>query len=233
MNMDQAEVSKFDALASTWWDPHGPFRTLHDINPLRVDFIANGCQGLRGKRILDVGTGGGLLAEAMARQGGIVTGIDLAADGIEAAQAHAQLSDLSIQYRKVAVEDLAAAEPQSYDVVTCMEMLEHVPDPTGIVAACSQLLKPGGEAFFATLNRHPKSYLLAILGAEYVLGLLPRGTHDYQKFIRPSELIAMTRKAHLQTLALKGMHYDPIRHQARLNDDVTVNYLMHTRKQDA
>ncbi len=230
MNMDQAEVSKFDALAGAWWDPAGPFRTLHEINPLRVDFIANGSEGLRSKRILDVGTGGGLLAEAMARQGGDVTGIDLAADGIAAAQAHADLGDLSIHYRRVAVEALAAEQPASYDIVTCMEMLEHVPDPAGIVMACAQLLKPGGDAFFATLNRNPKSYVMAILGAEYVLGLLPRGTHDYQKFIRPSELIAMTRKAHLNTLALKGMHYDPIRHRARLNDDVTVNYLMHTQK---
>ncbi|MBU2759594.1 bifunctional 2-polyprenyl-6-hydroxyphenol methylase/3-demethylubiquinol 3-O-methyltransferase UbiG [Acidithiobacillus sulfurivorans] len=230
MNMDQAEVSKFDALASTWWDPAGPFRTLHEINPLRVDFIARGCQGLRDKHILDVGTGGGLLAEAMARLGANVTGIDLAADGIAAAQAHAELGHLQIQYRRVAVEELAEEQPESYDVVTCMEMLEHVPDPAGIIAACAKLLKPGGNAFFATLNRNPKSYLLAIVGAEYVLGLLPRGTHDYQKFIRPSELIAMTRKAQLQSCTLKGMHYDPIRHLARLNDDVTVNYLLHTQK---
>lgn len=230
MNMDQMEVNKFDALANAWWDPAGPFRTLHEINPLRLDFITQGCGGLRHKTILDVGTGGGLLAEAMARQGATVTGIDLAAEGLQAARDHAAVNNLQIHYQQIAVEELADAQPESFDVVTCMEMLEHVPDPAGVINACSRLLKPEGDAFFATLNRHPKSYLMAIIGAEYVLGLLPKGTHDYQKFIRPSELLGMTRKANLQTLALKGMHYDPIRHQARLTDDVSVNYLCHTRK---
>ena len=230
MNMDQAEVNKFDALADQWWDTDGPFRTLHEINPLRLDFIAKGCAGLNGKKVLDVGTGGGLLAEAMARQGAEVTGIDLAEDGLNAARHHADTSNLSIDYRQIAVEDLAAEKPGYYDVVTCMEMLEHVPDPAAVVAACARLLRPGGDAFFATLNRNPKSYLLAIIGAEYVMGLLPRGTHDYQKFIRPSELLGMARKAGLETLSLKGMHYDPMRHLARLTQDVTVNYLTHTRK---
>ena len=230
MNMDQAEVNKFDVLADQWWNTDGPFRTLHEINPLRLDFIANGCGGLNGKKVLDVGTGGGLLAEAMARQGADVTGIDLAEDGLNAARHHADTSRLSIDYRQIAVEDLAAEKPEHYDVVTCMEMLEHVPDPAAVVAACARLLRPGGDAFFATLNRNPKSYLMAVIGAEYVLGLLPRGTHDYQKFIRPSELLGMARKAGLETLSLKGMHYDPIRHLARLTQDVTVNYLTHTRK---
>ncbi len=230
MNMDQAEVNKFDALADQWWDTDGPFRTLHEINPLRLDFIAKGCGGLNGKKVLDVGTGGGLLAEAMARQGAEVTGIDLAEDGLNAARAHADASYLRIDYRRIAVEDLAAEKPGHYDVVTCMEMLEHVPDPAAVVAACARLLRPGGDAFFATLNRNPKSYLLAIIGAEYVMGLLPRGTHDYQKFIRPSELLAMTRQSHLQTMTIKGMHFDLIRHRGWLTDDVSVNYLSHARK---
>ncbi|MHB8115578.1 MAG: bifunctional 2-polyprenyl-6-hydroxyphenol methylase/3-demethylubiquinol 3-O-methyltransferase UbiG [Acidithiobacillus ferrivorans] len=230
MNMDQVEVHKFDALADQWWDTDGPFRTLHEINPLRLDFIANGCAGLNGKRVLDVGTGGGILAEAMARQGAEVTGIDLAGDGLNAARKHADASHLRIDYRQIAVEDLAVEKAAYYDVVTCMEMLEHVPDPAAVVNACVSLLRPGGDAFFATLNRNPKSYLLAVVGAEYVLGLLPRGTHDYQKFIRPSELLAMTRQSHLHTMALKGMYFDPIRHRGRLTDDVSVNYLSHARK---
>jgi len=230
MNMDQAEVNKFDALADQWWDTDGPFRTLHEINPLRLDFIAKGCGGLNSKKVLDVGTGGGLLAEAMARQGADVTGIDLAEDGLNAARRHADTSRLSIDYRQIAVEDLAAEKPGYYDVVTCMEMLEHVPDPAAVVAACARLLRPGGDAFFATLNRNPKSYLMAVIGAEYVLGLLPRGTHDYQKFIRPSELLSMARKAGLETLSLKGMRFDLIRHRGWLTDDVSVNYLSHARK---
>ena len=230
MNMDQAEVNKFGALADQWWDTDGPFRTLHEINPLRLDFIAKGCGGLNGKKVLDVGTGGGLLAEAMARQGAEVTGIDLAEDGLNAARHHADTSNLSIDYRQIAVEDLAAEKPGYYDVVTCMEMLEHVPDPVAVVNACARLLRPGGDVFFATLNRNPKSYLLAIIGAEYVMGLLPRGTHDYQKFIRPSELLAMTRQSHLQTMTIQGMHFDLIRHRGWLTNDVSVNYLSHARK---
>lgn len=230
MNVDSAEISKFDQLANAWWDPRGPFRTLHEINPLRLQFIAEGTAGLEGKRVLDVGTGGGILAEAMARRGAIVTAIDLAGDGIAAARSHAEAMGLAIDYRQMAVEDLAAQTPAAYDVVTALEMLEHVPDPAAIVSACARLLRPGGDAFFATLNRNPKSYLFAIVGAEYLLGLLPRGTHDYQKFIRPSELLDMTRVAGLQTMALKGLHYDPIRHEARLVDDVSVNYLGHFRK---
>ena len=230
MNSDQAEVSKFDALSGQWWDTGGPFRTLHEINPLRMDFIARGCGGLAGKKVLDVGTGGGLLAEAMARQGAEVTGIDLAEDGLDVARAHADANHLHIDYRKIAVEDLATEKPGYYEVVTCMEMLEHVPDPAAVVDACARMLRAGGDAFFATLNRGPKSYLMAVVGAEYVLGLLPRGTHDYRKFIRPSELLAMAHQSHLQTMALKGMHFDPIRHRARLSDDVNVNYLSHARK---
>ncbi len=230
MNMDQAEINKFDALADQWWDTGGPFRTLHEINPLRLEFIAHGCGGLRGKKVLDVGTGGGLLAEAMARRGAEVTGIDLAEDSLHAARVHADAGELPIDYRRIAVEDLAIEQPAHYDVVTCMEMLEHVPDPATVVAACARLLRPGGDAFFATLNRTPKSYLLAVVGAEYVLGLLPRGTHAYQKFIRPSEWLAMIRENHLQIVTLKGMRFDPIRHRGRLTEDISVNYLGHVRK---
>lgn len=235
MNVDSAEIEKFGALAEDWWDDKGPMRTLHQINPIRLEFICRGCDGrLDGRKVVDVGCGAGILSEAMARAGAHVLGVDLAESALAAARAHVQKTgpDLSgtLEYRAIAVEELAQEAAGSFDVVTCMEMLEHVPDPQSVVRACAELLRPGGQAFFATINRNPKSYLLAILGAEYVLGLIPRGTHDYEKLIRPSELLDMARNAGLQLEELKGMHYDPIRGRARLVDDVSVNYLCRSRK---
>ncbi|MCE5393508.1 MAG: bifunctional 2-polyprenyl-6-hydroxyphenol methylase/3-demethylubiquinol 3-O-methyltransferase UbiG [Acidithiobacillus sp.] len=229
-NMDPAEIQKFESFAEDWWDRKGPLATLHEINPVRLQYILERADGLQGKRVLDVGCGAGILSEAMARANAQVTGIDLAADAIRAAKRHAQEQGVPVVYRVQAVEDLIADEAESFDVITCMEMLEHVPDPASIVAACAKLLRPGGQVFFATLNRNPKSYLLAILGAEYLLRLLPRGTHDYEKFIRPGELLEMARANHLRMMDLRGMHYDPWRHQARLVPDVSVNYLCHCQK---
>ena len=230
-NMDSAELDKFGSFASTWWDADGPVKTLHEINPLRLQYVQeNTPGGLRGKRVLDIGCGGGILSESIARQGAEVLGIDLAADAIEVARQHAEQQGVALRYRVVAAEDLAAEAAGQYDVVTCMEMLEHVPDPEPIIAACATLLKPGGDVFLSTINRNPKSYLYAIVGAEYLLGLLPRGTHDYEKFLRPSELLEMTRKAGLRMRDLRGMAYDPWRHQAQLSSDVSVNYLCHCQK---
>ncbi|MEL5848630.1 MAG: bifunctional 2-polyprenyl-6-hydroxyphenol methylase/3-demethylubiquinol 3-O-methyltransferase UbiG [Candidatus Igneacidithiobacillus chanchocoensis] len=230
-NMDSAEVDKFQSFASNWWDADGPVRTLHDINPLRLQYIQeNTPGGLRGKKVLDIGCGGGILSEAMARQGAEVLGIDMASDAIAVATQHAQQQALQVRYGVQAVEELAEQEAGQYDLVTCMEMLEHVPDPAAIVSACAKLVKPGGDVFLSTLNRNPKSYLYAIVGAEYLLGLLPRGTHDYEKFLRPSELLEMTRGAGLRMRDLRGMAYDPWRHQARLTGDVSVNYLCHCQK---
>ncbi|MBU2753593.1 bifunctional 2-polyprenyl-6-hydroxyphenol methylase/3-demethylubiquinol 3-O-methyltransferase UbiG [Acidithiobacillus sp. CV18-2] len=230
-NLDPAEIDKFQSFANTWWDPQGPLHTLHEINPLRLQYINEKVSGgLRGKRVLDVGCGAGILSESMAWQGAEVLGIDLAEDAIQAGKQHAVERGIEMQYRAVAVEDLAAAEPDSYDVVTCMEMLEHVPDPASIIASCAKLVKPGGSVFLSTLNRNPKSYLYAIVGAEYLLGLLPRGTHDYEKFLRPSELLDMIRASGLRLRDLQGMHYDPWRRVARLTGDVSVNYLCHCQK---
>ncbi|MEY2340723.1 bifunctional 2-polyprenyl-6-hydroxyphenol methylase/3-demethylubiquinol 3-O-methyltransferase UbiG [Acidithiobacillus sp. IBUN Pt1247-S3] len=230
-NLDQTEIDKFQSFANTWWDAQGPLHTLHEINPVRLQYIAEKVpEGLRGKRVLDVGCGAGILSESMARQGAKVLGIDLAAEAIQAGQQHAQEQCVDIQYQVIAVEDLATAEPESYDVVTCMEMLEHVPDPAAIIASCAKLVKPGGDVFLSTLNRNPKSYLYAIVGAEYLLGLLPRGTHDYEKFLRPSELLDMIRESGLRLRDLQGMHYDPWRRTARLAGDVSVNYLCHCQK---
>ncbi|WP_308388502.1 bifunctional 2-polyprenyl-6-hydroxyphenol methylase/3-demethylubiquinol 3-O-methyltransferase UbiG [Acidithiobacillus sp. AMEEHan] len=230
-NLDPAEIDKFQSLANTWWDSQGPLHTLHEINPVRLHYINEKVPGgLCGKRVLDVGCGAGILSESMARQGAQVLGIDLAEDALRAGKQHAAEQGVEIQYRSVAVEDLAAAEPESFDVVTCMEMLEHVPDPAAIIAACAKLVKAGGDAFFSTLNRNPKSYLYAIVGAEYLLGLLPRGTHDYEKFLRPSELLDMVRDGGLRLRDLQGMHYDPWRRTARLTGDVSVNYLCHCQK---
>ena len=227
-NIDPSELQKFSALAHRWWDPQSEFRPLHEINPLRLDYI-DGIAGLRGKDVLDVGCGGGILSEAMASRGARVTGIDLADKPLQVAQLHLLESKLAVTYRKVAVEALADEVPHSFDVVTCMEMLEHVPDPASAVRACAKLLKPGGHAFFATLNRNPKSYLFAIVGAEYILNLLPRGTHDYARFIKPSELSANCRSAGLDVTGIIGMTYNPFSKVYALGPDTGVNYILSAR----
>ena len=226
-NADAAEVSKFQALASRWWDPTSEFRPLHEINPIRLEWIERLAGGLSQRTALDVGCGGGILAESMARRGAQVTGIDLADKALQVATLHGLESGVSVNYRKVLAETLAQEQPAVFDVVTCMEMLEHVPDPSSTVAACAQLVKPGGWVFFSTLNRNPKSFLFAIIGAEYVLNLLPRGTHEYAKFIRPSESASAARQAGLQQRAMTGLTYNPFTKIYRLNDrDLDVNYLM-------
>jgi 2-polyprenyl-6-hydroxyphenyl methylase / 3-demethylubiquinone-9 3-methyltransferase len=228
MNVDPAELEKFSELAHRWWDPGSEFRPLHEINPLRLGYI-DGIASLRGKYVLDVGCGGGILAEAMAGSGAQVTGIDLADKPLKVAQLHLLESGLSVDYRKIAVEELALDAPHSFDILTCMEMLEHVPDPAATVRACAELLKPGGYAFFATLNRNPKSYLYAIIGAEYLLNLLPRGTHDYARFIKPSELAAAARNAGLEIAGLTGMTYNPFNKNYALAADTSVNYILCAR----
>jgi 2-polyprenyl-6-hydroxyphenyl methylase / 3-demethylubiquinone-9 3-methyltransferase len=223
-NVDPAEVAKFEALAARWWDPHSEFKPLHDINPLRLDYIDRHA-GLSGKQVLDVGCGGGILSEAMARRGARVTGIDMGEAPLGVARLHQYESGVEVDYQHATAEQLAAAQPASFDVVTCLEMLEHVPDPGSVIRACSQLVKPGGRVFFSTLNRNAKSYLFAIVGAEYLLRMLPRGTHDYRKFIRPSELDAWARAAGLELEDLTGMSYNPLSGEYRLGRDVDVNYL--------
>jgi 2-polyprenyl-6-hydroxyphenyl methylase/3-demethylubiquinone-9 3-methyltransferase len=230
VNADQAELDKFSALASRWWDPESEFKPLHAINPLRLEWIQECAGSLVGKKVLDVGCGGGILSEAMARSGAEVTGIDLADKSLKIARLHGLESGVKVEYRKVPVEELAAEQPGQYDVVTCMEMLEHVPDPASIVRACSTLTKPGGWVFFSTLNRNAKSFLFAIVGAEYVLRLLPRGTHTYDQFIKPSELSAAARGAGLEPVGMRGMEYNPITQIYTLSSDTSVNYLMATRK---
>jgi 2-polyprenyl-6-hydroxyphenyl methylase/3-demethylubiquinone-9 3-methyltransferase len=222
-NADPAELEKFGELAHRWWDPQGEFRPLHELNPLRLAWI-DSLAPLAGKRVLDVGCGGGILSEAMARLGAQVTGIDLSEKPLRVAELHLLESGLSVSYRKISAEDLAEAQPGTFDVVTCMELLEHVPEPASTVAACARLLKPGGRAFFSTINRNPKSYLFAVIGAEYLLRLLPKGTHDYQRFIRPSELTRWCRDAGLASVELKGMTYNPVTRQYRLGEDCDVNY---------
>lgn len=229
MNQDPAEIAQFDALASQWWDKEGPLWTLHAINPLRMNFIHQHTD-LAGKRVLDVGCGGGILTEAMAREGAIATGVDLAAASLTTARLHAESQGLAIQYRLMPVEELAAAEPESFDVVTCMEMLEHVPDPAAIVRACAALVKPGGWLFLSTLNRTPKAFALAIVGAEYLLGMIPRGTHAFRKFIRPAQLAGWLRVNGLELVDQQGLHYHPLKRQFSLGPGVDVNYLMAARK---
>jgi 2-polyprenyl-6-hydroxyphenyl methylase/3-demethylubiquinone-9 3-methyltransferase len=226
LNVDPAELEKFSQLAHRWWDPQSEFKPLHDINPLRLDHV-DAIAGLAGKDVLDVGCGGGILSEAMAARGARVTGIDLADKPLKVAQLHLLESGADVEYRNVSAEELAASKPHQYDIVTCMEMLEHVPDPAATVRACSELVKPGGWVFFATLNRNPKSYLFAVVGAEYVLKLLPRGTHDYAKFIKPSELAAMCRKAGLSVAGVTGMTYNPLTRRYALGRDADVNYILH------
>jgi 2-polyprenyl-6-hydroxyphenyl methylase/3-demethylubiquinone-9 3-methyltransferase len=224
VNADPEELSKFERLASRWWDPESEFKPLHQINPLRLDFI-DARAGLDGKQVLDVGCGGGILAEAMAARGAAVTGIDLGEAPLAVARLHLHESGVRVDYRRASAEALAAESPNAFDVVTCLEMLEHVPDPASTVMACAQLVKPGGKIFFSTINRNPKSWLFAIVGAEYLLNLLPRGTHDYMKFIRPSELGAMCRKARLAVHEWTGMHYNPLTGRYSLGPGVDVNYL--------
>jgi 2-polyprenyl-6-hydroxyphenyl methylase/3-demethylubiquinone-9 3-methyltransferase len=228
-NVDPIELQKFAALAHRWWDPDSEFKPLHEINPLRLRFI-NERAKLQGKRVLDVGCGGGILSEAMAISGATVTGIDLGEKALKVAQLHRLESGVDVEYQLIAVESLARELPESFDVVTCMEMLEHVPDPAAVVEACTALVKPGGSVFFSTINRNPKSYLFAVIGAEYVLNLLPRGTHDYAKFIKPSELSSWCRRAGLEVQETAGMSYNPLTKHYSLGNDVSVNYLLHSVK---
>ena len=230
VNADPAELAKFSELAHRWWDPESEFRPLHQINPLRLDWI-NGLAPLAGKQVLDVGCGGGILADAMARKGATVTGIDLSSKALKVAQLHAlEAGTPNISYREVAAEALAAEQPAAFDVVSCMEMLEHVPDPASVVRACATLVKPGGWVFFSTINRNPKAYLFAVVGAEYLLKLLPRGTHDYAKFLRPAELARHCRDAGLTTVEIVGMSYNPLTRGYSLGNDTSVNYLIRCRR---
>ncbi len=228
-NVDPEELRKFERLASHWWDLDGEMKPLHQINPLRLRYVEERAS-LTGKRALDVGCGGGILAEAMARAGARVTGIDLAEEALAAARQHAQQAGQQLDYRCVPAETLASEQPGEYDIVTCMEMLEHVPDPSSIVRACAQFVRPGGHVFFSSINRTPKAYLLAIVSAEYLLKLVPQGTHDYAKFIRPSELDEWSRAAGLELREATGLHYDPLLGRHRLGDGLDVNYLMYAQR---
>jgi len=228
-NADQAELDKFSQLAHRWWDTNSEFKPLHDINPLRLEWIDH-LASIKGKRVVDIGCGGGILAESMAAKGALVTGIDLSEKALKVAKLHQLESGVQLDYRLISAEDIAAEQPDAFDVVTCMEMLEHVPDPASILAACAAMVKPGGWVFLSTLNRNAKSYLFAILGAEYVLNLLPRGTHDWAKFIRPHELASHARQAGLEPEQIMGMTYNPFTKVYRLEQDTDVNYLMACRK---
>ena len=233
LNVDRAEVAKFEALASRWWDRESEFKPLHDINPLRTNYIDRHAS-LAGKKVLDVGCGGGILSEAMAQRGAYVTGIDMGEAPLNIAKLHALESGVSVKYQQIPVEQLAEEMPASFDVVTCLEMLEHVPDPASIIQACYKLVKPGGMVFFSTINRNPKAYAMAIIGAEYIMRMLPAGTHDYDKFIKPSELTRWCRAADLSVLDMTGMIYNPLTQEYSLKDqDVDVNYLVATRREDA
>ncbi|MCY4565508.1 MAG: bifunctional 2-polyprenyl-6-hydroxyphenol methylase/3-demethylubiquinol 3-O-methyltransferase UbiG [Gammaproteobacteria bacterium] len=229
MNIDDAEIGKFEALAHRWWDPNGDFRALHDINPLRLNYVAERAP-LEGARVVDVGCGGGILAEAMAAAGAEVTGIDMAGKPLAVARLHALETGIELEYLAATPEDLAGERPGAFDTVTCMEMLEHVPDYGSSIAACADLAAPGGQLFFSTISRTPKAYLLAVLGAEYVLNILPKGTHDYARLIRPSELARAVRKAGLRVEEVAGMAYNPFSNRARLTRDTDVNYLLHASK---
>ncbi len=230
-NADQAELDKFSELAHRWWDPESEFKPLHDINPLRLDWIDR-AEGLAGKKVLDVGCGGGILAESMAARGAHVTGIDLSDKALAVARLHLLETAQKVDYRKISAEELAAEKPDWYDLVTCLELLEHVPDPASTVRACARLVRPGGAVYFSTINRNPKSYLFAVLGAEYILKLLPRGTHDYARFIRPAELARYGREAGLAVREIVGMTYNPFSKTYALGPDTDVNYLVRTRRDD-
>ncbi len=229
-NVDQQELDKFSALASRWWDPDSEFKPLHDINPLRLGYIEQYAESLVNKKILDVGCGGGILAESMAQAEAEVVGIDMSETPLSVAKLHLHEVGLKVDYRQITVEELAIEAPNSFDIITCMEMLEHVPDPASVITACYKLLKPGGQAFFSTINRNPKSYLFAIIGAEYILRLLPKGTHDHAKFIRPAELVNWIVDAGGEVNDITGMTYNPISKQYSLGKDVSVNYLIHSIK---
>lgn len=228
-NVDPVEIAKFSELAHHWWNPAGDFKPLHDINPLRLDYI-DARVGLKGKTVIDVGCGGGILAESMAVRGASVTGIDLADKPLMVARLHLAETGNTVDYRKIAAEDCAREQPEHFDAVTCMELLEHVPDPASTIAACAALVKPGGQVFFSTINRNFKAYLFAVVGAEYVLRMLPRGTHDYAKFIKPSELSTMCRRAGLELGGITGMTYNPLTKIYALGNDTAVNYILHCVK---
>ena len=228
-NFDAAELNKFSELAHKWWDKTSEFKPLHDINPLRLNYI-NDLVSLKGKSVLDVGCGGGILSESMAEKGAKVTGIDLGEKALKVATLHSLESGVAVDYQLIAAEELAEKNPEKFDIVTCLEMLEHVPDPASVVAACTKLVKLGGHVFFSTINRNPKAYLFAVIGAEYVLNMLPRGTHDYEKFIKPSEMASWARAAGLLLQNQTGMSYNPLTQIYSLGADVSVNYLMHFNK---
>jgi 2-polyprenyl-6-hydroxyphenyl methylase / 3-demethylubiquinone-9 3-methyltransferase len=229
LNADPQELAKFGDLAHRWWDPNSEFKPLHDINPLRLGWIDR-CCALRGKKVVDVGCGGGLLSEGMAALGAEVTGIDLGEKALGVARLHLYESGLKVDYRHIAAEQMAAENPEAFDVITCLEMLEHVPDPASIVSACAQMVKPGGQVFFSTINRNPKAYLFAVIGAEYVLNLLPKGTHDYARFLRPAELARHSREAGLSVVEVIGMSYNPLSRTYSLGRDTSVNYLIRARR---
>ncbi|MCW9025337.1 MAG: bifunctional 2-polyprenyl-6-hydroxyphenol methylase/3-demethylubiquinol 3-O-methyltransferase UbiG [Gammaproteobacteria bacterium] len=231
LNVDHSEVAKFEELASRWWDPHSEFKPLHDINPLRLDYIDRRA-GLSGKQVIDVGCGGGILSESMAQRGAHVTGIDMGEAPLSVARLHKLESGVEVDYQRITAEEMASANQEKYDVVTCLEMLEHVPDPASVIKACSDMVKPGGHVFFSTINRNPKAYMLAIVGAEYLLKMLPKGTHDYSKFIKPSEMESWIRQASLKVSEITGMTYNPFTKNYSLGHDVNVNYLVHCQKND-
>ncbi|MBB6055687.1 bifunctional 2-polyprenyl-6-hydroxyphenol methylase/3-demethylubiquinol 3-O-methyltransferase UbiG [Tolumonas osonensis] len=230
MNVDSQEIAKFEAMASSWWDPHGEFKPLHLMNPLRLEWISDHCEGLFGKQVLDVGCGGGILSESMARQGANVLGIDMGNEPLQVARLHALEQGIKLDYQRIPVEELAEQRPASFDVVTCMEMLEHVPDPASIVRACAKLAKPGGKLFFSTINKTKESWLLMILAAEQILKIVPKGTHDHKKFIRPATLIRSCDAANLLTKKVAGVRYNPLTERFKLSDDVSVNYQIYCEK---
>ncbi len=232
-NVDPNEIRKFDVIASRWWDTNSEFKPLHDINPLRLNYIDEHCAGLQGKKIIDVGCGGGILAESMAMRGAEVTGIDMGETPLSVARLHSLEMDVELDYQQTTVEQMAEEHAGEFDIVTCMEMLEHVPSPESIIQACSKLVKPGGKLFFSTINRNPKAFLFAIVGAEYLLNMLPKGTHEFAKFIKPSELETQARQASLTVKNMKGLTYNPLFQTYKLSSDVDVNYMMYFTKQAA
>ncbi|AJI93702.1 bifunctional 2-polyprenyl-6-hydroxyphenol methylase/3-demethylubiquinol 3-O-methyltransferase UbiG [Yersinia ruckeri] len=228
-NVDESEIAKFEAVASRWWDLEGEFKPLHRINPLRLNYILQRADGIFGKKVLDVGCGGGILAESMAREGAQVTGLDMGTEPLQVARLHALETGVKLDYVQETVESHAEAHPQHYDVVTCMEMLEHVPDPASVIRACARLVKPGGHVFFSTINRNTKSWLMAVVGAEYILRMVPKGTHDSKKFIRPSELIGWIDQTPLREKHIIGLHYNPLTDHFKLGRNVDVNYMLHSQ----